>query len=382
MRPSDVAFEQNTKGLPALPLELHLEMLSYLGFQPIPWVGFRGSGDSDRFDVIFALSRTCRALYSVYNPLFLRSVEARGWRCHKPAHWSYRALALDLRAYASVLTRHAPHLAVFVQVFNVELTRHCSKTVYRELARCLPCLPNLHTFQVMAFPPRPGAYFLKLDGDCLQHFEDAFSGIAPLSGVHTLTLPPPLIPRIAMKRIFPSLRHMCLHEVGYPGLHKIPLEVESIPRDIHTLTVPSRSVLFLESDINCKQTFRSFRFRRHRKVADLAALFPDLRVTPRLALNNTMKQHGDDFQRELRTALRSANGWRRVHTIQIEDHHPVTNTFRLWEGDKLIEKAKEVVQRNLALEENQDVVGGAIRIWQYRQCTPQQVISVRRLEDD
>ncbi|KAF8904021.1 hypothetical protein CPB85DRAFT_1438063 [Mucidula mucida] len=351
-----VAVGQNNKGLPSLPLELHLEILSYLYCQQIPCISIRDNRAAERFKVIYALLRTCKALYRVYNPQFWKIVEARGWRCNKVYHCDQ---AQDLFAYVRALTGQGPHFAALVQVFNVELITHSSRTVYRALARCLPHLPNLHTFQVMSFPP--GGTDQKLDISCLQDFEEAFARIAPLSGVHTLTLPPALIARLDMKRIFPSLHHMCLHQLGMPTRHKIPRELKLIPRDLEALTLPRHSARFVESDIKY-----------------VAALFRDLRVTPRLSFDRDRKTQG-----ELKKAFQSVfDGWRRVHTIEIVNNGAVGDLSCLWEDEKFIEMMTKGIQRNLAMEENKDVRAGGIKIWHWDQAEPQRVISVRRREDE
>ncbi|KAF9004469.1 hypothetical protein BDZ89DRAFT_1145609 [Hymenopellis radicata] len=95
----------------------------------------------------------------------------------------------------------------------------------------------------------------------------------------------------------------------------------------------------------------------------------DLRVTPRLALNPS-----PGWKKELRSV---SNRWRRVHTIAV-----IVPRTEPWEGDTFIEKAKEVVQCNLALTENRDVATGAIKIGHWRQNIAQRVISVQRREDD
>ncbi|KAF8992141.1 hypothetical protein BDZ89DRAFT_1173084 [Hymenopellis radicata] len=118
--------DANSNGFPTLPVEIHLEILSHLSCQPIPCTYSKALGDTDRFDAISALSRTCRALHNVYNPLFWRTVEARGWRCREhDGSLPEVYIAQDLRAYSSVLTR-APHLAEFVQpgVIVPALARH------------------------------------------------------------------------------------------------------------------------------------------------------------------------------------------------------------------------------------------------------------------
>ncbi len=131
----------------------------------------------------------------------------------------------------------------FDRVLNVELTHHHPEVVYRELVLCLQLLPKLHTFQIMSFPAGYGNYgdpkTYYLDHDCMEHLQRAFSSIAPVYRVHTVTLLRALIPFIDLKRLFPSLRQMAIHTTGSDSLHNYFSRLSGIPECIHTLTLPS-----------------------------------------------------------------------------------------------------------------------------------------------
>ncbi|KAF9001242.1 hypothetical protein BDZ89DRAFT_1146964 [Hymenopellis radicata] len=203
---------------------------------------------------------------------------------------SYDA-ALDLRLYAKVLSR-ASYLAELVQVFNVHLTAPGSEVVYKWLARCLPRLPNLHTFQILLFPAISSNGYV-LNSVCAEHFREAFAEMGPLLKVHTLTLPYRLWDYIDMKRVFPSLRHIAIHPMGWWSLYDIRPEAESIPRDIQMLTLPTM-LCCLEIQIS--------------------HLFPDLRITPRLALHKNGPEDFVDVSNALPIVL---DGWKRVDPVNI-----------------------------------------------------------------
>ncbi|KAF8869945.1 hypothetical protein CPB85DRAFT_1261911, partial [Mucidula mucida] len=139
--------------------------------------------------------------------------------------WSYD-VALDLCLYAKWLSS-ASYLAELVQVFNVALSDFSSKVVYKWLARCLPRLPNLHTFEILLFPTYTRNPYV-IDSVCADHFQEAFSEMKSLTRVHTLTLPKHLLRLIDMKRAFPALRHIAIHRMGILSLYDICPGAESI----------------------------------------------------------------------------------------------------------------------------------------------------------
>ncbi|KAF9004468.1 hypothetical protein BDZ89DRAFT_1237798 [Hymenopellis radicata] len=168
---------------------------------------------------------------------------------------------------------------------------------------------------------------------------------------------------------------MAVHETGYGGQHGFPSGLESIPEYIHTLTLPE-GVLLLECNIKCKQPLAFLVSETHCEVVDMASLFPHLRVTPYLT-PNSQPMKDDDYVREAKKAFYSVTKvWKRVHTIQLEDRPWAIELFGRWRGDQVMGMAKKTLQSNLALEENQDVVAGEIKIWQPSLHRLREVISV------
>ncbi|KAF8870804.1 hypothetical protein CPB85DRAFT_1353625, partial [Mucidula mucida] len=244
-------------GLTTLPLELHLDILSHLSCTPVPCVSRDTLDMRERFDSIFALSKTCTALRRVYHPLLWSNLDARGWRRVPRKRESVaQVVDEDVRLCAKVL--RAPDLAELVQVFNVGLSEHSPEIVYKELARC-----------------------------------------CTTSQVHTLTLPA-AFSFYPDKEIFPSLRHMGIHEIG------------------------SRTNEF----------------------------FPELRVTPRLRI---ILPTSDGSLQEAENALkRMQNGWKRVHTLQLDEQLLVHAEVEPELIQRILAIAKEVLRRNLALDINKE----------------------------
>ncbi len=101
-------------GLTTLPLELHLDILSHLSCTPVPCVSRDTLDMRERFDSIFALSKTCSALRRVYHPLLWSNLDARGWRRVPRKRESVaQVVDEDVRLCAKVL--RAPDLAELVQ---------------------------------------------------------------------------------------------------------------------------------------------------------------------------------------------------------------------------------------------------------------------------
>ncbi|KAF8868972.1 hypothetical protein CPB85DRAFT_1360975 [Mucidula mucida] len=332
---------KTTTGLATLPPELHLEILSHLSCTPIPSVHMDTLDMRERFDSIFALSMTCSALRRVYHPLLWSSLEARGWRRLPRKRESVaQVVAEDVRLCAKVL--RAPNLAELVQVFNVGLSEHSPEIVYKELAQCLQCLPNLHTLQITAFPDT-SSHLTRIRDVCLGKFREAFMEMETLPQVHTLTLPAAVLFFIQIKNIFPSLRHMGIHEIGSRS-SGLPLFMHCIPSDIHSLTLPEGSASLVVHDVN-----------------KLTNFFPELRVTPRLRI---ILPTSDGSLQEAENALkRMQNGWKRVHTLQLDEQLLVHAEVEPELSQRILAIAKEVLRRNLALDINKDVGGGRIKIW-------------------
>lgn len=109
----------NTKGLPILPYELHTEIISYLSSTPVPCMEFGISRPEyrERFDTMFALSRTCSALFHVYHPLLWNDIEACAVRTETDVTSDdfEKEMARELIYQAELVTIRAPEFAQRVQ---------------------------------------------------------------------------------------------------------------------------------------------------------------------------------------------------------------------------------------------------------------------------
>ncbi len=95
-------------------MELHLEILSYITSVPIPYMGFGTLPEEYRvkFDVMFALSQTCRALYHMLRPLLWHTLGA----CVLPqVVRKSKAMATELVLWMEVVTIRAPALGSLVR---------------------------------------------------------------------------------------------------------------------------------------------------------------------------------------------------------------------------------------------------------------------------
>ncbi len=129
----------NTKGLPTLPVELHLEIISYIPSVPVPCPssGILPGEYRDKFDAMYALSQTCSALYHVYNPLLWKSLDVCAIR-DRP-HQSRllaKKMATELVSQIEIVTIRAPHLAEFVSksyvhAFHIILSGHIGYSTSR-----------------------------------------------------------------------------------------------------------------------------------------------------------------------------------------------------------------------------------------------------------
>ncbi len=94
---------------------------------------------------------------------------------------------------------------------------------------------------------------------------------------------------------------------------------------------------------------------------ELTNFFPELRVTPRLRI---ILPTSDGSLQEAENALkRMQNGWKRVHTLQLDEQLLVHAEVEPELSQRILAIAKEVLRRNLALDINKDVGGGRIKIW-------------------
>ncbi|SJL12602.1 uncharacterized protein ARMOST_16030 [Armillaria ostoyae] len=148
----------NMTGLPVLPNELLLEILSYWPSIPIPAKDRRVFSERymERFHALLTLSQTCRSLRNVFLPLVWERLEACASRKPLLSPLYHRKLILpwekevatELVRQLEVVTARDPTLAVYVRTISVTLSRFSADTVYLELARCLALLTNLHTLQI------------------------------------------------------------------------------------------------------------------------------------------------------------------------------------------------------------------------------------------
>jgi hypothetical protein len=130
----------NGTGLSALPLELLIEITSYLRYVPVPCNDFISDNEwylakiidskyCERFDTVSALSRTCRRLRHIFLPITWQRLDVCATR--KPTSSSrgrrsifepdpmfklwHKYLATELVRQLEVVTIRAPALAAHVQ---------------------------------------------------------------------------------------------------------------------------------------------------------------------------------------------------------------------------------------------------------------------------
>ncbi|KAF8816673.1 hypothetical protein BYT27DRAFT_7127516 [Phlegmacium glaucopus] len=131
----------NTKGLPILPDELYLEILSYY-----PVSQFRQDPNhSVRRQVLFALSQTSTNLRRFFLCYLWERIEVSR-SGHAPI--KNRPLALELVRQLEIVTIRDPTLAKYVKVVNVDIGVYSQDSVLTELARCLALFPNLYSVQL------------------------------------------------------------------------------------------------------------------------------------------------------------------------------------------------------------------------------------------
>ncbi|KAF9005840.1 hypothetical protein BDZ89DRAFT_1079922 [Hymenopellis radicata] len=328
----------NTKGLPTLPVELHLEIMSYFPRLPVPCLTFGPilPGEyRDRFDALLSLSQTCSALCHIYYPLLWHTIEACALRTKSRTEMqTAKPMAMELVFQLEVVTIRAP--ASPILVFNVALTPYSSSTVYEEFARGLSCLPNLHTLQLVSCPN----FTTKQGATCLQHFKAAFSKIPPLTNIHTLAMPVYVLSRFESALVFPCLRHIALNDWvrGYSSDLSLSRLLRSYPH-VQMLSLPTTSLVRLANGT---------------EIAALADHFPQLRVTPRLSMRTA---HQSDFL-NMEEGVRTLGQLERLHIVKFEYFEPFTADI-----ESLITMATELILQNLAREVNKDVSHGKVEIW-------------------
>jgi len=140
------ALAVNTKGLPILPDELYLEIISYYPVTPIPDSQCPNITEQNiRRQVLSALSQTSLNLRRFFLCYLWQRIEV----C-RPRNVSMksRTLALELIRQLEIVTIRDPTLAKYVQIVNIEIGLYSQHSVVAELARCLSMFHNLHTVQL------------------------------------------------------------------------------------------------------------------------------------------------------------------------------------------------------------------------------------------
>ncbi|KAF8915110.1 hypothetical protein CPB85DRAFT_1560567 [Mucidula mucida] len=348
--PVSISADVNTKGLPTFPMELHLEILSYITSVPIPYMGFGTLPEEYRvkFDVMFALSQTCRALYHMLRPLLWHTLGA----CVLPqVVRKSKAMATELVLWMEVVTIRAPALGSLVRVFNVALSAYSSVSVYKEFARCLSCLENLHTLQIVAFPNG------SQERDRIDHLYNAFRSIK-IPSLHTLTLPYFVYERLLVNKTFPNLRHLALTGMSSNLEYQFYSREPVTPGEIHTLHLMPPPVM--------------------RDLKRFLERFPHLRATPRLILSHSesysMTPSQDPamyrarYLKSVRHAFNAISQLTRLHSVQpVIDPMQMRYMELFGEVDPLIVEgvftiAKNFVLGNLNRDENGDVVSGTVKL--------------------
>ncbi|KAJ3517114.1 hypothetical protein NLJ89_g708 [Agrocybe chaxingu] len=157
----------NKSGLPALPNEIYLEIVSHLPSMPIPILNRRSIEDeshSDRRQTLLALTQTCRSLRRVFLRYLWQRIEVYdGMQTSKghlavtyprllpgrpPTNLAHKQHAVELIQQLETVTIREPGFALYVSILNVSILEYSATTVLEELARCIALLPNLHTVQL------------------------------------------------------------------------------------------------------------------------------------------------------------------------------------------------------------------------------------------
>ncbi|KDR68761.1 hypothetical protein GALMADRAFT_231112 [Galerina marginata CBS 339.88] len=157
----------NTQGLPALPDDLHLEIISHFSFQPVPSKEKHWSetfdGLRDRHLTLLSLSQTCRSLRPCYLRYLWQRIEVfdgmetdkgplqfvdRTRRRRRGEITAMNKLYVEeLSRQLEIVTIRDSSLALHVNILNLTVVEDSAGRVLPELARCITLLPNLHTVQ-------------------------------------------------------------------------------------------------------------------------------------------------------------------------------------------------------------------------------------------
>ncbi|KAF9045309.1 hypothetical protein BJ165DRAFT_1476619 [Panaeolus papilionaceus] len=154
--------EVNSRGLPALPDELLLEILLYLPCVPKVTSSLERDSRWVRREVLLSFSLLCKNLRRFALPFIFETIEVytgtRVARCtkgrsvilggSKDSYGVSKEFAVELLHQLHFVTIKIPELRFKVRAILVELRGHRLEEVSEELFRCLPLFPNLSTIQL------------------------------------------------------------------------------------------------------------------------------------------------------------------------------------------------------------------------------------------
>ncbi|KAF9482369.1 hypothetical protein BDN70DRAFT_436274 [Pholiota conissans] len=159
------ARPKNLRGLPCLPDEIYLEILSHL--PSFPLLSCHDASDIATYGprrlALDALSQTCSDLRRVFLRYRWQRIEVysqmelevgRGplpktrYNRKGKSVAGNRAYAMELVRQLEVVTVREPGLAQVVNVLDIYITDYSAETVIPELARCMSLMPNLHTVYI------------------------------------------------------------------------------------------------------------------------------------------------------------------------------------------------------------------------------------------
>ncbi|KDR68717.1 hypothetical protein GALMADRAFT_146065 [Galerina marginata CBS 339.88] len=168
LRASGHAF--NTRGFPALPDEIYLEILSHLPTIPVPTEDTidicNPKSHPNRQLILSSLSQTCQSLRRVFLRYLWQRIEVyeamdtqKGplptfdvLRKRPISNYVHSRYAEEVVRQLEIVTIRDPNLAQHVNVLNIVLS-YSVETLLPELARCISLFPNLHTVQMHFFGP-------------------------------------------------------------------------------------------------------------------------------------------------------------------------------------------------------------------------------------
>ncbi|KAM6499692.1 hypothetical protein JOM56_005200 [Amanita muscaria] len=144
------------KGLPALPLELLLLLVSHMKVPTIPWYGelcLTENQERERREGLRVLCQLCRSLRADLLPVLWERLEACTLR--RPAHCKITSGAIaqilgqEVVGQLNLMINLTLPYASYVRVVNVAIQPKFSPTALPKLARAMTLMPNLHTVQII-----------------------------------------------------------------------------------------------------------------------------------------------------------------------------------------------------------------------------------------